>query len=114
MPAASTGTPQAVTARSSRDPSSGWTHLSRVLPYFWSDQLGMKLQMIGRVHGAQSVEIEETAPSPAFIARYRRWGRLVGVFAAGVPRAIGARGASSRNRRRPSACAAGASSRTRT
>jgi NADPH-dependent 2,4-dienoyl-CoA reductase/sulfur reductase-like enzyme len=58
-------------------------------PYFWSDQLGMKLQMIGRAHGADSVEIEEAAPSPCFIAHYRRRGRLVGVFAAGVPRAIG-------------------------
>lgn len=58
-------------------------------PYFWSDQLGMKLQMIGRVHGAQTVEIEEAEPPPAFVARYRRRGRLVGVFAAGVPRAIG-------------------------
>ena len=57
--------------------------------YFWSDQLGMKLQMIGRAHGADSVEIEEAAPSPGFIAHYRRRGRLVGVFAAGVPRAIG-------------------------
>jgi NADPH-dependent 2,4-dienoyl-CoA reductase/sulfur reductase-like enzyme len=58
-------------------------------PYFWSDQLGMKLQMIGRVHGADSVEIEEAVPSPCFIAHYRRRGRLVGVFAAGVSRAIG-------------------------
>jgi 3-phenylpropionate/trans-cinnamate dioxygenase ferredoxin reductase component len=58
-------------------------------PYFWSDQLGMKLQMIGRVHGADSVEIEEAVPSPRFLAHYRRRGRLVGVFAAGVPRAIG-------------------------
>jgi 3-phenylpropionate/trans-cinnamate dioxygenase ferredoxin reductase component len=58
-------------------------------PYFWSDQLGMKLQMIGRAHGADSVEIEEAEPSPCFIAHYRRRGRLVGVFAAGVPRAIG-------------------------
>jgi 3-phenylpropionate/trans-cinnamate dioxygenase ferredoxin reductase subunit len=59
------------------------------VPYFWSDQLGMKLQMIGRVHGAHTVEIEDAEPSPAFIARYRRRGCLVGVFAAGVPRAIG-------------------------
>jgi 3-phenylpropionate/trans-cinnamate dioxygenase ferredoxin reductase component len=58
-------------------------------PYFWSDQLGTKLQMIGRAHGADSVEIEDAAPSPSFVARYRRRGRLVGVFAAGVPRAIG-------------------------
>jgi NADPH-dependent 2,4-dienoyl-CoA reductase/sulfur reductase-like enzyme len=58
-------------------------------PYFWSDQLGMKLQMIGRAHAAHSVEIEEAQPSPCFIAHYRRRGGLVGVFAAGVPRAIG-------------------------
>jgi 3-phenylpropionate/trans-cinnamate dioxygenase ferredoxin reductase component len=58
-------------------------------PYFWSDQLGMKLQMIGRAHGADSVEIEEADPAPCFIAHYRRRGRLVGVFAAGVPRALG-------------------------
>jgi 3-phenylpropionate/trans-cinnamate dioxygenase ferredoxin reductase subunit len=58
-------------------------------PYLWSDQLGMKLQMMGRAHIADSVEIEDAAPSPCFIAHYRRRGRLVGVFAAGVPRAIG-------------------------
>jgi hypothetical protein len=45
--------------------------------------------MIGRAHGADSVEIEEAAAAPCFIAHYRRRGRLVGVFAAGVPRAIG-------------------------
>jgi 3-phenylpropionate/trans-cinnamate dioxygenase ferredoxin reductase subunit len=58
-------------------------------PYFWSDQLGTKLQMIGRAHVAHSVEMEEAQPSPCFVAHYRRRGRLVGVFAAGVPRAIG-------------------------
>jgi 3-phenylpropionate/trans-cinnamate dioxygenase ferredoxin reductase component len=57
-------------------------------PYFWSDQLGTKLQMIGRTRGADSVEIEDVAPSPCFIARYRRGGRLVGLFAAGAPRAV--------------------------
>jgi NADPH-dependent 2,4-dienoyl-CoA reductase/sulfur reductase-like enzyme len=57
-------------------------------PYFWSDQLGMKLQMIGCAHAATSVEIEDAEPSPCFIAQYRRRGRLVGLFAAGVPRAI--------------------------
>jgi 3-phenylpropionate/trans-cinnamate dioxygenase ferredoxin reductase component len=58
-------------------------------PYFWSDQLGTKLQMIGRTRGADSVEIEDAAPSPCFIARYRRNGRLVGLFAAGAPHAVG-------------------------
>ena len=58
-------------------------------PYFWSDQLGTKFQMIGRTQGADSVEIEDVAPSPCFTARYRRNGRLVGLFAAGAPRAVG-------------------------
>jgi 3-phenylpropionate/trans-cinnamate dioxygenase ferredoxin reductase component len=57
-------------------------------PYFWSDQLGTKLQMIGRTRGADSVEIEDVAPSPCFIARYRHNGRLVGPFAAGAPQAV--------------------------
>jgi NADPH-dependent 2,4-dienoyl-CoA reductase/sulfur reductase-like enzyme len=58
-------------------------------PYFWSDQLGTKLQMIGRTRCADAVEIEDVAPSPCFIARYRRAGRLVGLFAAGAPQAVG-------------------------
>ena len=58
-------------------------------PYFWSDQLGTKLQMIGRTRGADSIEIEDVAPSPCFIARYRRAGRLVGLFATGAPLAVG-------------------------
>jgi NADPH-dependent 2,4-dienoyl-CoA reductase/sulfur reductase-like enzyme len=59
------------------------------IPYFWSDQLGMKLQMVGRVHSTQAVEIEEAEADTAFVARYLRRGRLLGVFAAGVPHAIG-------------------------
>jgi len=58
-------------------------------PYFWSDQLGTKLQMVGRTRGADSVEIEDVAPAPGFVARYRRDGRLVGLFAVGAPRAVG-------------------------
>jgi 3-phenylpropionate/trans-cinnamate dioxygenase ferredoxin reductase component len=58
-------------------------------PYFWSDQLGTKLQLIGRTRSADSVELEEAEPAPGLIARYRRQGRLVAVFAAGAPRAIG-------------------------
>jgi NADPH-dependent 2,4-dienoyl-CoA reductase/sulfur reductase-like enzyme len=50
-------------------------------PYFWSDQLGMKLQMIGRAHGADSVEIDRRASSPNTGA--------VAVSSASSPRAIG-------------------------
>ena len=45
--------------------------------------------MIGGTRGADSVEIEDVAPLPCFIARYRRNGRLVGLFAAGAPQAVG-------------------------
>jgi hypothetical protein len=45
--------------------------------------------MIGRTRGADSVEIEDVVPSPCFTARYRRNGRLVGLFAVGAPRAVG-------------------------
>lgn len=61
---------------------------SRV-PYYWSDQFGVKLQMIGHVDGADSVEFEDVGAPHCFIARYRRRGRLLGVFASGVPRVVG-------------------------
>ena len=55
-------------------------------PYFWSDQLGLKLQLVGRTGLADAVEIEESAPG--FVARYLRRGRLVGLFAVGAAAAI--------------------------
>jgi 3-phenylpropionate/trans-cinnamate dioxygenase ferredoxin reductase subunit len=59
------------------------------LPFFWSDQHGVKLQSVGYAPVWDEVEIDETDPAPGFVARYRLDGRLVGVFAAGRPRAIG-------------------------
>jgi 3-phenylpropionate/trans-cinnamate dioxygenase ferredoxin reductase subunit len=59
------------------------------LPFFWSDQHGVKLQSVGHAPAWDDVEINETDPAPGFVARYRLDGRLVGVFAAGRPRAIG-------------------------
>ena len=58
-------------------------------PYFWSDQLGHKLQLVGRTGPADTVEIEESTPSPCFLARYLREDRLVGLFGVGAPAAIG-------------------------
>ena len=57
-------------------------------PYFWSDQLGLKLQLVGRPEHADAVEIEESTPSPCFVARYLRRGRLVGLLAVGAPAEI--------------------------
>jgi NADPH-dependent 2,4-dienoyl-CoA reductase/sulfur reductase-like enzyme len=60
------------------------------LPFFWSDQHGVKLQWVGYAPAWDEIEIEDADPAPGFVARYRREGRLVAVFAAGQPRAIGA------------------------
>jgi NADPH-dependent 2,4-dienoyl-CoA reductase/sulfur reductase-like enzyme len=57
-------------------------------PYFWSDQLGFKLQLVGRTSPADAVEFEESAQSPCFTARYLRAGRLIGQFAVGAPLSI--------------------------
>jgi NADPH-dependent 2,4-dienoyl-CoA reductase/sulfur reductase-like enzyme len=58
--------------------------------YVWSDQLGVKLQLIGRSAPADAVEIEDLDAPGTFVARYRRAGRLIGAFAVGAPRAIAA------------------------
>jgi NADPH-dependent 2,4-dienoyl-CoA reductase/sulfur reductase-like enzyme len=59
------------------------------LPFFWSDQHGVKLQSVGHAPAWDDVEIKDTEPAPGFVARYRLGGRLAGVFAAARPRAIG-------------------------
>lgn len=58
-------------------------------PYFWSDQLELKLQLVGRTHRADTVEIEDSTPWPRFVARYLRGSRLLGLFAVGAGAAIG-------------------------
>lgn len=58
-------------------------------PYFWSDQHGLKLQLVGRTHPADTVEIEESTPWPCFLARYLRKGRLLSLFVVGAGAAIG-------------------------
>jgi 3-phenylpropionate/trans-cinnamate dioxygenase ferredoxin reductase subunit len=60
------------------------------LPFFWSDQHGVKLQWVGHAPAWDAVEIEDADPPGAFVARYRLGGRLVAAFAAGAPRAIAA------------------------
>jgi 3-phenylpropionate/trans-cinnamate dioxygenase ferredoxin reductase component len=60
------------------------------LPFFWSDQHGVKLQWVGYAPAWDEVEIDDEDPPPGFVARYRLDGRLAAVFAAGRPRALGA------------------------
>ncbi len=57
------------------------------LPFFWSDQHGVKLQWAGYAPRWDEVEISD-GPAGTFVARYRCAERVMGVFAAGQPRAI--------------------------
>jgi 3-phenylpropionate/trans-cinnamate dioxygenase ferredoxin reductase component len=59
------------------------------LPYFWSDQFGLRLQHVGHANGPTTTEIEGDADS--FTARYLDpEGRLVAALAANRPRDVGA------------------------
>jgi 3-phenylpropionate/trans-cinnamate dioxygenase ferredoxin reductase component len=60
------------------------------LPFFWSDQHGVKLQWVGYAPAWDAVEIEDVDPPRSFSARYVRDGRLVGVLATGQPRVVAA------------------------
>jgi 3-phenylpropionate/trans-cinnamate dioxygenase ferredoxin reductase subunit len=57
-------------------------------PFVWSDQFGLRLQLIGEPARAATIELEG---GPAdFVARYRaRSGALVGAVAANRPQAVG-------------------------
>ena len=51
------------------------------VPYFWSDQYGMKIQLLGQAAPADTVEIVHgSAQSRKFVAFFGRAGRLVGVL----------------------------------
>jgi 3-phenylpropionate/trans-cinnamate dioxygenase ferredoxin reductase component len=58
------------------------------VPYFWSDQAGLRLQHVG--HAPAPAMIELTGEPDSFIAHYRdREGRLLAALAANRPQAIG-------------------------
>jgi len=57
-------------------------------PFFWSDQFGLRLQLVGDTTHADEVELEGTHES--FIARYRgRGGKLVAALTSNQPAAMG-------------------------
>jgi 3-phenylpropionate/trans-cinnamate dioxygenase ferredoxin reductase component len=56
-------------------------------PFFWSDQFGLRLQLVGNPLTASAVELEGSEES--FVARYReRGGRLVAALAVNRPDAV--------------------------
>lgn len=57
------------------------------LPYFWSDQYGVKLQFAGHARDAERVEIEAgSTDEHSFLAVYYKGGEPVGVLGANQPR----------------------------
>ena len=57
-------------------------------PFFWSDQFGLRLQLVGDTTHAHEIELEGSQES--FVARYRsRGGRLVAALASNQPAAMG-------------------------
>lgn len=59
------------------------------LPYFWSDQFGLRLQHVGHPHGWETTEVEGDESS--FCVRFHDVaGRLLGALVANRPREIGA------------------------
>jgi 3-phenylpropionate/trans-cinnamate dioxygenase ferredoxin reductase subunit len=59
------------------------------VPFFWSEQHGVRLQWVGEAAGHDAVQIQEHGDAlRSFVARYTRRGRLVAAFSAGLPRAV--------------------------
>jgi NADPH-dependent 2,4-dienoyl-CoA reductase/sulfur reductase-like enzyme len=57
-------------------------------PFFWSDQFGLRLQLVGETCGADRVEVEGTVDE--FVARYLTGeGELIAALAANQPTAVG-------------------------
>jgi 3-phenylpropionate/trans-cinnamate dioxygenase ferredoxin reductase subunit len=57
-------------------------------PFFWSDQFGLRIQLVGEPGGAARVELD--GGKDAFVARYRAAdGRLVAALAANRPAEVG-------------------------
>ena len=59
------------------------------VPWFWSDQYDLKLQMAGRAAGADcTVVVGGTFEERRFVVLYGRAGRLIGAFGMNRPRQI--------------------------
>jgi len=59
------------------------------VPYFWSDQYGIRLQVLGSPRGSDEIHIAEGSPEEGkFLALFGRAGRLRAVMAIGKPRQL--------------------------
>lgn len=57
------------------------------VPWFWSDQYNVKLQIAGLSRGYERVEVERGEQPDSLVATYFRDGRMIGVDAVNQPRA---------------------------
>ena len=59
------------------------------VPYVWSDQYGLRLQIVGRPRADDEVRIVEDDPAaPVLVALYSREDRLTGAFTLNAPRRL--------------------------
>jgi 3-phenylpropionate/trans-cinnamate dioxygenase ferredoxin reductase component len=62
---------------------------SRMIPYFWSDQMGKKIQLIGHPHASDEVTLVSGSPEELkWVAIYARNGLVTGVVALSNPRGL--------------------------
>jgi NADPH-dependent 2,4-dienoyl-CoA reductase/sulfur reductase-like enzyme len=62
---------------------------SRMIPYFWSDQMGKKIQLIGHPHPSDDVTLVSGSPEELkWVAIYARDGLITGVVALSNPRGL--------------------------
>ncbi|MFD7504721.1 NAD(P)/FAD-dependent oxidoreductase [Streptomyces sp. NPDC059850] len=79
-----------VAARNLLAPSPEARRPYQPVPYFWSDQYGLRIQAYGHLRGHEEMAVVEGGlDEGAFLAAYRRGDRLTGVLAVGVsPRVL--------------------------
>jgi hypothetical protein len=58
------------------------------VPYFWSDQYGVKLQSLGTPSAGDDVELLTVGPRKRLLAIYGAGGALTAVVGFGVPRQV--------------------------
>ncbi|GGO08264.1 ferredoxin reductase [Microbispora rosea subsp. aerata] len=58
------------------------------VPYFWSDQYGLKYQMVGHARGHDEVSVERTGADGYPFVTYFREGRVVAAAGVNAPRAV--------------------------
>jgi NADPH-dependent 2,4-dienoyl-CoA reductase/sulfur reductase-like enzyme len=57
-------------------------------PSFWSDQYGLRIQLVGEAAGADAIEIDGSVDARNFTAPLRRRGVVVGALLVGRPREL--------------------------